>query len=387
MSRERTRPAILTATFTKNINRPGRYGDGRGGYGLSLLVRETANGRLSKTWSQRVRVNGKVTNLGLGNFPLVTLAEARERALENRREIEHGKDPRTPPVPTFEQAARAVWENLAGTWKNPRSHPEWWKTMDQHAFPALGAMRVDKITTADVATCLAPIWADKTPTARKVRQRTGAVMRWAMSMGYRADDPTGPVLDAALPRATAGGQQKACHHSQVPAVLAAVRASDNYWSKKAALELLALTAARSGEVRGMRWEEIDLDARRWTIPASRTKTKKSHTVPLSGRAVEIIEQAASMADTSGLVLPGSNGRELDGSLLSRLLIELDQPTSPHGLRSAFRSWCADTAVDREVAETSLGHVNPNRVEAAYQRSDLFERRAEIMQRWAEHITR
>ena len=380
------RPPQLSVTFVRSVTRPGRYGDGRGGFGLSLLVKPTASGRLSKSWAQRIRINGKVTNLGLGGYPIVTLKEARDRAIDNRRKVEAGKDPRTPPTPTVELAAEAVRETLVDSWRGQRSEGEWRASLERYVFPRIGQMPVDKFTTADVAAILTPIWSTKTATARKLRSRIGMIAKWAISMGYRDDDPSGPQLDAALPRAAKKAEHyRAAHHSDVAKVLAKVQDSDEHPTVKLAIELIAHTACRSGEVRGMQWSEIDLAERVWTVPASRSKVAKPHRVPLSDQAVELIEQARQHSDGSGLVLPSAKGNVIADALLSRLLKRLDTGTTPHGLRSSFRSWCADEAIDREVAEASLGHVNPNRGESAYQRSDMLERRRETTQAWSDYI--
>lgn len=207
------RPRTLTAAFVKTVRRPGRYGDGRGGFGLSLLVKPTANGRLSKTWCQRVRIHGRITNIGLGSYPVVTLRQARLRALENRQTIEQGLDPRDGRIPTFEQAAEKVIAIHAAGWKpGGKSEVQWRSSLAAYAHPRLGRKPIDRITTGDVMECLVPIWHTRPETARRVRQRIGAVMRWAIAQGYRADNPAGDAVTAALPNNNVRRQ----HHRSLP---------------------------------------------------------------------------------------------------------------------------------------------------------------------------
>ncbi len=382
------RPRILSAAFVRTVTQPGRYGDGRGGYGLSLLVKPTANGRLSKTWSQRVRFHGRVTNIGLGPYPIVTLAEARKKAVANRRTIEAGLDPRGSRVPSFSQATEKVIAIHAAGWKpGGKSEKQWRSSLSTYAYPRLGRRPVDRITTADVMACLLPIWHTRPETARRVRQRIGAVMRWAIAQGYRTDNPAGDAIGAALP--TNMGRRRhhpALPHTDVAASLATIRASAAYPTTILAFEFLILTACRSGEIRGTRWDEINLDEATWTIPATRMKTARQHRVPLPTRAVELLTEAQRFRDRSGLVFPSATGRELSDATLSKLMREHNIPAVPHGYRSSFRDWAAElTDTPRQICELALAHVNNDRVEAAYQRSDLFDRRRQLMQHWADYL--
>ena len=382
------RPRILSAAFVRTVTEAGRYGDGRGGYGLSLLVKPTANGRLSKTWSQRVRFGGRVTNIGLGAYPIVSLAEARQKALKNRRVIEAGVDPRGSRVPCFLDAAEEVIAIHAAGWKaGGKSEAQWRSSLTTYVYPRLGRLRVDRITTADVMACLLPIWHTRPETARRVRQRIGAVMRWAIAQGYRTDNPAGDAITAALPSNMGRRQHhRALPHADVAASVATIRASGAYPTTVLAFEFLVLTACRSGEVRGARWDEINLDAATWTIPPARMKTGRQHRVPLPTRALELLAEAKQYRDRSGLVFPSATGRELSDATLPKLLREHDIPAVPHGYRSSFRDWAAElTDTPRQICELALAHVNSDRVEAAYQRSDLFDRRRQLMADWAAYL--
>ena len=212
------RPRTLSAAFVKTVKDPGRYGDGRGGHGLSLLVKPSSTGRLAKSWSQRLRINGEPFNIGLGSFPIVTLKEARDKALENRRAVEQGKDPRVKKssIPTFADAAEIVIGIHAKGWKDGRHEANWRRSLSQYAYPPLGAKLVSEITSLDVMALLVPIWTEKRETARKLRQRIGAVMKWAVAQGYRADNPAGDAIGAALPKNSHVTQhQRALPHEEV----------------------------------------------------------------------------------------------------------------------------------------------------------------------------
>ena len=376
----------LTATFVKNVKRPGAYGDGRGGYGLTLRVRRTASGRSSKVWVQRLRIDGRPTNVGLGAYPLVSLREARDAAFENSRAVTHGMDPRSPGTPTVDDALEAVIAAHSAGWKDGGRSAQIWRASIANHAGALLPRRVDKITTGDVMGCLLPIWATKHDTAKKVRQRLSVVFRWAIAEGHRFDDPAGEAVLAALPRhGREASRMAALPPAEVPAALDAIDASGAYPTTKLVLGFLAATATRSGEARGARWSEIDDDT--WTIPGERTKTGRAFRVPLSPMALEALNAARAYADGSGLIFASAAGRQISAAALSKLCHELDLGMTPHGLRSSFRDWCAETGVARELAEACLAHVVANPVEAAYRRSDLLDQRRVVMAGWSNFVTR
>ena len=379
----------LCATFVRTVNVPGRYGDGYGGHGLSLLVTPRKSGGFSKTWAQAISPNGTKTSLGLGSYPVVTLAMARDRALANARAIAEGRDPRRrmQKVPTFAKANETVVAIHARHWKSERTEGQWRASMRDYVLPRLARKRVDAVTTADVMAVLLPIWSTKRVTAGRVRQRIGAVMKWAVAQGYRDDNPAGDAISAALPKAGVRKQHmRALPHAEVAAALARVRSSGAYPGAMLAFEFLVLTAARSGEVRNARWEQLDRDGAVWTIPAERMKTGREHRVPLSPRALAVLDGAAELFDGAGLVFPSPTGRVLNHSALTNLLHGLGIDAVAHGFRSSFRDWAAEcTDAPREVCELALAHVNNDRVEAAYRRSDLFDRRRILMNDWAAYV--
>ncbi len=286
-----------------------------------------------------------------------------------------------------EEAAAAVLEQQRPGWRNAKHARDWPRSLRAYAFPRIGGLPVSEVTTADVLAILTPIWHDKPETARRVRQRIGAVMKWAVAMGHRQDNPAGDALGQAIGRQQAVVQHmRALSHGSVADALATVRVSQASVTTKRAFEFLVLTAARSGEVRLATRDEMDLDAGVWTIPAARMKAKRDHRVPLSGRALAILHDVQSLSDGTGLVFRSPRGKPLSDMTLSKLIKELGIAAVPHGFRSTFRDWAAEeTNHPREVVEAALAHTVRNPTEAAYARSDLFERRRRLMNEWAAYL--
>ena len=328
---------------------------------------------------------------GSADSPLVSLKEAREKAFANRKLSREGGDPlagkrRTESLPTFAEATGKVWKQLRPGWRSPQHAQLWLASLERHAFPRIGDMPISEVTTADVIGILAPIWHDWAATARKLHQRIRAVLEWAVAMDLRPDNPCdriGPVLGA---QGNGVRHMQAAPHREVASVLEMVRASDARPVVKLAFEFLVLTATRSGEVRGAAWTEIDRDQGVWTIPASRTKANREHRVPLCRRALEILDEARALARGNPLVFPSVGGKPIGSTAMSELLRALKIGAVPHGFRSSFRDWAAEeTNHPREVAEAALAHTVRNQIEAAYRRSDLFERRRRLMDDWAGYL--
>ena len=381
------RPRTLSAAFVRTVNRPGVYGDGRGGRGLSLRVHRTRDGRITKTWRQRVRIEGRLTSIGLGPYPEVTLAEARQKALDNSRGVLLGQDPRGRGIPTFAEAAERAIKLHRESWKAGSPLPKQWEsTFRLHAAPLLDK-RVDRIESADVLACLAPIWNSKPAAARKAQHRITAVFRWCIGRNYRADNPVDRAV-VALPKANGHTttHHRALPHEEVAAALRAVRrTTDTHPSAAPCVELIVLTAVRPGEARGALWDEIDVDAATWTIPASRMKAGREFTVPLSTAALDVLERARKLSGESPLVFPSRTGGPLPPKAPLRVLKRAGVASTLHGFRSSARSWMAESGVPAEVAEACLAHVPRSQVVQAYQRSDLLTRRAEVMQAWGEYL--
>ena len=354
--------------------KPGRYQDGNG---LTLLVKPSG----SRSWCQRIVIQGTRRDMGLGAYPLVTLQEARKQAFENRRIARSGGDPRKrqSTVPTFAEAAREVHDLHGPAITNERYRRQWLSELERHAFPILGSLRVDAITTPVCLAVLSPIWHSNPKLARQLRQRIERIMDWVIAHEYRQDNPANSALKAALPAQNGNGKHHdAMPYQDVPGAIRVIRESNK--PARLAVEFAILTAARAGEVRGATWSEIDLDARTWTIPAARMKARRDHRVPLSARAIEILRATGS--NRSELVFRHRN-KPLSDTIMLRLIKDCGFDVTLHGFRSSFRDWCSEkTDVPREVAETALAHIVRNAVEAAYARSDLFDRRIPLMDEWA-----
>lgn len=380
----------LTAKFVATVKEPGTYGDGGyGSHGLTLRVREAKGGGVTKSWVQRIVINGKPTHIGLGPTWLVSLAEAREVVLDNHRTVRKGGDPRRVEIlPTFAEAVEQVIAMHSAGWKPGGGTAKAWRAqLARHAAP-LADKRVDEITSGDVLGVLEPIWLTLPEIAKKQRHRINAVMKWAIAQGYRDDNPASGALAAALPKQKGGMHHRAVPAEEVAGVITAVRASDAWLGTKLAFEFLALTACRSGEVRLATWAEINREGRVWTIPAERTKTAVSHRVPLTDAALRVLAEAEQIMNGSGLIFPSITGRAQNTSNMSKLMLDLGAGMVPHGLRSSFRSWAAEaTDYPWEIAEMALGHTVGSKVERAYLRTDLFEKRARLMQDWADFLTR
>ena len=324
----------------------------------------------------------------LGAYPAVTLATARARALDNCRALAEGRNPRAGGVPTFAEAIETVIALHAEGWKDGgKSARQWRASLRDYAMPRIGRRNVDAITTADVLAVLVPIWSTKHETARRVRQRIGAVMKWAIAQGHRSDNPAGDAIGEALPK---NGQRKQHHralpYDRVSDAVSRVRASGAWWATKAAFELLVLTGSRSGEVRGARWEEIDFEAAIWTVLAERMKVGREHRVPLAPAALGVLCAAREFTHGSGLVFPAPRGGELSDATISKLLREHGIDAVPHGFRSSFRDWAAErTNVPREICEHALAHVVGEKSELDYRRTDFFEKRRDLMRRWARYV--
>lgn len=379
--------AALTALKVKTETAPGKYFDGNG-----LYLRIDKDG--GRYWVQRITIRGQRREIGLGTPELVSLAKARVTARENRRLAYEGLDPlqirrEARAVLTFAEAARKVHEIHLPTWRNEKHGAQFISTLEAYAFPKLGNIRISEVTTADVLDVLTPIWTKKPETARRVRQRIGTVLKWAVAKGWRKDNPA-ENIGKALPKPEKTKEHRqALPYGDVAAALATVQASGAGVSTKLCLEFLVLTAARSGEARGAEWDEIDLAAKVWTIPASRMKAGRPHRVPLSKRALELLTEAAALTGGKGLVFPGTKaGKPLSDMTLSKLVKrDLAIATDIHGFRTSFRTWAQErTTFPREVAEAALAHVVGDTTEQAYARSDVFEKRRKMMQAWTQFLS-
>ena len=301
-----SRPQRLTAAFARTVTEPGVYSDGRGAHGLRLVVRSRSAGGVRKSWAQRLSINGRPLNLGLGPYPIVTLADARDQALANARDAYRGLDPRgdRQRVPTFAEAFETVVALHAANWSDGgRSEKQWRSSMATYVLPRFGTKSVAEVTAGDILAALTPLWAHKAETARRLKGRISAVLRWAVAQQYRPDDPTAAVA-AALPSNNGHrGHFAALAHSDIPAALATIDSSAALPATKLVIRFLALTATRSSETRDATWSEINTNTATWDIPAARTKTRKPHRVPLSTQALTVLAGARQLSHTGDLDLP------------------------------------------------------------------------------------
>ena len=384
----------LTAAKVRTLSEPGQYTDG---IGLTLRV-ETSG---SKHWVQRVTIQGKRRNIGLGGFPAVSLADAREMAVANQLAIKQGRDPlsekqqsaaeaRRPEIATFAEAARMVIELRRPTWSNGKHAAQWESTLATYAFPVMGHMPVNEITSNDILTILTPIWITKAETARRVRQRIETVLDWTVAKGWRTDNPASRAITRVLPRqSTEVTHHTALPYSQVPEALNRIRESTCDLTTRLAFEFLVLTASRSGEVRLAQRKEVDWEKCLWTIPAERMKARRQHKVPLSPQAMEVLAQAMQPGmESNGLIFPSLNkGKPLSDMTFTALLRRLDIPAVPHGFRSSFRDWCSEEMGEAYeiAAELALAHNVGNATRRAYARTELLGPRRTLMEAWGEFL--
>ena len=375
------------------MSRPGRWSVG-GVDGLALQVTESG----ARSWVLRLSVGGRQREMGLGSFPSVPLAEAREKARAHRAMVDQGADPISErraaksaaaadrdSQQSFATVAAQYIAQHAKSWKNAKHGAQWASTLRTYAEPVIGSLLVRDVTTVHVIKVLEPIWTAKTETARRIRSRMELILDFAAARGLR--EGPNPArwrgnLDAALPKP--GRIAKVRHHAavavdEIGAFMTRLRAQSGMGAK--ALEFAVLTAARSGEVRGAVWSELDLAAALWTVPAERMKSGREHRVPLSKPALTLLRDLPTGAPDD-LVFPGLRGPLSDMSLTA-VLRRMKVDATAHGFRSTFRDWCSEhTNHSSEVAEMALAHAVGDKVEAAYRRGDLFEKRVHLMNDWA-----
>jgi integrase len=388
-----------------STGRPGKHLDSGGAdsvRGLHLVVVNPKNA----SWQLRYQLGGRVRWMGLGSARDVTLAKARERAkdarlklvdkvdpLERRRQERATQAAAALRMITFAEAAHAFHEQHEAGWRNPKHAAQVLQTLKTYAFPALGTLPVDIIDTPLVLKVLRPIWTTKTETASRVRGRIESVLGWATVSGYRSGDNPARWkghLEEALPKRSAVAKVE--HHAaldyrSIPEFMATLRTREGVAAQ--ALVFTVLTAARTGEVTGAEWDEVDLDEAIWTVPAGRMKAGKEHRVPLSEPALEILHNTYRETNNAYVFIGGHSGAALSNMAMTAVLKRMghvgDRAVTVHGMRAAFRTWAAEqTGFPHEVVEQALAHTISNKVERAYRRGDLFEKRRKLMQAWASY---
>ena len=379
----------LTAAKVKALTKPGMHHDGRG-----LYLRVAPGG--SKGWMLRATIDGRRRDIGLGGYPAVSLAKASQFADAHRLAVAEGRDPlaekRRAKMPTFAEAAAKVHEVNLPRWKNGKHTDQWINTLRSHAFPAIGKLPLDRIERRDVLAILGPIWSAKPETARRVRQRIRSVLKWGQAHGYVEHNAAGDGIDGALPpMPRVKAHFRALPYAEIPTALETIDDSPAGLTAKLCMRFLILTAARSGEARGSRWSEVDMESATWTIPGERMKGGRQHVVPLSDPALAALHEAEQLRDDSGLLFPSlrKRGSPLSDMSLTKVLRDcgLADRATVHGFRSAFRDWAAErTNAPHAVMERALAHAVADAVEAAYARSDLIVRRRALMAEWGRFVS-
>jgi integrase len=389
----------LTATGIRHLG-PGMHGDGNG-----LWLRVVTPER--RSWLFRYQRQGKAREMGFGSFPAVSLAEAREKTLAARKLLGQGIDPlderraqrqatevEEALATTFADAAEVYIAAHEAGWRNAKHVAQWRSTIQTYAAPTIGAMACSAIETADILNVLQPIWTKKPETAARLRGRLEMILSYAKARGWReAPNPAvwrGHLQLLLPPRSKIA---PVVHHAaldwrEAPAFVAELRVREGMGAR--ALEFAILTAGRSGEVRGAEWTEIDLDRAEWIIPAERMKAKRAHRVPLSELALRLLREQAKLKDGSGLVFLGQRrGAVMSDMTLTAVLRRMGRgELTAHGFRSTFRDWAAEaTHHPNHVVEAALAHAISDKVEAAYRRGDLFQKRAVLMDDWAAFLGR
>jgi integrase len=367
---------------------PGRYADGGG-----LYLQVDPSG--AKRWVLRVVIKGRRHELGLGGLSWVPLADAREEAARLRKIARTGGDPLAERrqerriIPTFEECARKVHEGLTATFRSDKHKHNWIASLEMYAFPTLGSRLVDQIQSGDILTALSAIWAVKPETAKRVRQRIRTVFDWCRVSGYCSGNPTDGITKALPKHNTKQEHFPSLPYAEVPTFLETLHEANTAPAIKLGFEFLVLTAARTSEVQLATWPEIGLDTKTWTIPAERMKAKIEHKVPLSSRCIEILKAAKKASFGGEYIFPGKSlNRPLSNMAFLKALERMGKgDVTAHGFRSSFRNWAEEkTNTQRSVVEAALAHQVENKVEAAYLRTDLFEKRRRLMDSWAAYAT-
>lgn len=371
----------------RKIKKAGRYSDG---LGLHLWVTKSQ----TKQWVLRIMVRGIRRDIGLGGYPDVPLTEARSIRSEMRAQIRAGLDPiahrndAQRQIPTFAEAAKIVHDlNVAG-WKNRKHGDQWISTLEKYAFPVVGKRRVDDITIKHISDVLEPIWITKHETANRVRQRMSKVFDWAKTKEFIKHENPVKGIKEGLPTYTGKPSHfKALSYTEINHFIRTLSESTQSLNVQLGLQFLILTACRSGELRFAKWEEIATDWSRWIVPANRMKNGIEHHIPLSKEAKATLEKIQLISGNYAFIFPSSQNwkKAMSDSTMSKAVKTLGFDVTVHGFRSTFRDWASETRTyPNDIVEMALAHTNPNKVEAAYKRGDLFDKRVEVMQDWANY---
>ena len=410
------RPARLTADYVEKLDEPGRYTDGEGGNGLNLLVRPRKDGALAKNWAQHIKVQGKARSLGLGTYPDVKLVEARRLAADNATRIRAAFPPKrargierllaeapgqqsvqvatvAPPLissyPTFSAVAGDALEHLSAKWKGDTTRNQRQRLSLKHIDPVIGTKLVDQVSSEDIMRVLAPIWNVTQATATKVLLSLQSTINYAIGMGYITEDPI-PRAKIDLGRQTVSTEHhEALPYDQATELWQYARSVESNTSL--CLQLLFLTAVRSGEARGAVWAEVDFGKEVWTIPGERMKEGHEHRVPLSAAALDVLRRAKDARDgriwPDDLIFPNSGWKPMTRETLVRFVQKAFKGVVVHGLRTTFDMWASETTeYPAEIVNHALAHLEGSATIRAYRRTDYFEKRRALMRDWARYVT-
>ena len=371
----------LTPVLVEEAKPQAKYIRLNDGDGLSLVVRPSG----SKAWQVRVVKDGRKTNRGIGAYPKVKLAEARRKAQEIRAAGPSEPEAPISHTPTFAQVAELYLKANAPTWRHPKTAHDTRRRLELYAYPVFGDTPINLIRRGDVLDVLEGLWTSKPAAAKKLRQRVRSVFDYALDREYIEVNPAAHFTRASLPPTGNGTHFRALPYQEVSEALTTISSSSSSLAVRLCLKWLVLTAARSGEARNARWQDMDIQGQTWTIPGDMMKTGAEHRVPLSSQAVAVLKEAMTLMDGSGLVFPGLRGA-LSDMTLTKLLRDngLADRATVHGFRTSFKTWCMETTdTPWAVGEAALAHTLGNSTEQAYARTDLFDRRRELMQEWAD----
>ena len=374
---------MLNVNKCKTVRKPGRYGDGRGGRGLSLNVHEAADGRITKSWTQRIRIDGRLTNVGLGRFPETTLAEARDLAIDNVRAAKSGNEVRQPraaarTVPTFAECHESYIALHASEW-SAGTHADWVRSFERYVFPTIGSKPVNRVTASDIVQVLQRI--DKPSVHNKTRPRIGTVLDWAKAHGH-VDQNVAHGIKAALPKiAKTNGHHDACDWRDAPAEYRRVIEAETNEARSLLFRFIALTGCRTDEARTARWADVGGDT--WTF--DQNKSKATYRFALSAAALEAVSEAKARGIKSEYIFASTTGSPVANSWASKQREIAGVAWKHHGWRSTISDWAIEHGFDKDLADKTLMHGEANAVRAAYQRTDRLEERRPLMEQWAKYL--
>ena len=401
------RPARLTAAFVEAVTEPKRYTDGPGSHGLTLMVRARRAGGVTKNWQQQIRVRGRLRSIGLGGYPEVKLAEARNKAADNAAKIKaafpprpkrtgidrllaeaSGGSPSASIYPTFSEVAQEAMELNRSKWKGAATFDQRQGLLRAYVNPVIGDTAIDQVSSDQIIEVLRPIWNTRVATARKVLQALQATMNFAIGMNHVVMDPI-PRAKIGLGRQPASTEHReALPYDRIGELWSVLKANESNVSR--VLELIVLTAARSGDARGATWGEIDLASATWTIPAQRLKKGREHRVPLSLAAIDVLRRARAAQPPTmwwGLVFPNGARREMAKEAPQRFIRRHFPKIVVHGFRTTFDMWASEqTDYAAQLVDHALAHLKDDATIRAYRRTDFFEKRRALMDDWAEYVT-